>query len=375
MGSSAGGSGIAPHGHEEIVEFGRARRRPRGLGSTVLAVLAAAAVLAVVLHSSGHPHRPSPPAVAVTNVGHPILGVRTGWELFGLDRSGVVAVQFSRGRITRTALPAPESGGPVSVIVEPGMVIVRPLDNVPGYVVPDGQPARQLTGVLSHGALLLPGPATAQAWDIRNGHAISLVGARGRPLRARLAATPSQFPAQSGMADGRGGVLMVGVGGREYDAGPGILRPVGALVVAVGPVDWLGLSCDQRGACQNVVITAATGARRQLPGPTFSGLTWPWLDPAGAVAPDGSTAAVLVNGTYGTTVLDLINLTSGAETAVQVPVASHASGQTLAWSPDSRWLFVITATGHLDAVNPVTGRAQNLGLGLSGLSQIAIRGR
>lgn len=373
MGTSTGGSDRQPGGYEEIVQFGRPRRRRAGLGSLPLALLAAIAVVAVVRHSGGQPHRPPPPPVAVTNVGHRILGVRAGWALFGLDSSGVVAVQFSRGQITRTALPL-ESGSPVSLIVNSDKVIVRPLDNVPGYVVPDGQPAQLLTGVLSHGALLLPGPVADEEWDIRGQQSISLVGARGQVLRTGLAGLPGRFTLLASTADGSGNVLLSGNNGQQYDMGSGVLRPVGALLVAVGPRDWLGLSCDQQRNCQKVVITAATGARRLLPGPAFSATTnWPWLSPAGVTAPDGSTAALLVSSTFGATALDLVNLTSGAVTAVQASVVPHAGSQTLAWSPDSRWLFVITATGQLAAVNPRTGHVQDLGLGLSGLRKIAIR--
>lgn len=373
MGSSA--SGTEPNGHEEIVQFGRPRRRRAGLGSLPLALLAVVAVVTIVRHSGGQPHRPPPPPVAVTDVGHPILGIKAGWELFGLGSSGVVAVQFSRGQITRTALPPDRSGSQVSFIVDSDKVIVRPLDNVPGYVVPDGQPARRLTGVLSHGALLLPGPGRDEMWDIRGPQSLALIGAHGQLLRTGFAGLPGRFTLLASTADGSGNVLLSGNNGQQYDTGSGIVRPVGALLVAVGPRDWLGLSCDQQRNCHNVVITAATGATRPISGPAFSAVNWPWLSPAGVVAPDGSMAALLATGTFGTTALDLVNLTSGAVRGVQVPVVPHASSQTLAWSPDSRWLFVITARGHLAVVNPRTGRVQDLGLGLSGLRQIAIRGR
>lgn len=311
----------------------------------------------------------------MTDIGRRILGIRAGWELFGLDGSGVVAVQFSRGQIARTALPPDETSSPVSFIVDSDKVIIRPLDNVPGYVVPDGQPARQLTGVLSHGALLLPGPGEDEVWDIRGQQSISLVGARGQVVPNRLAALPGRFTLLASIADGSGNVLLAGTDGRQYDTGPDVVRPVGALLLAVGPRDWLGLSCDQHGNCRSVVITATTGARRLISGPAFSAVNWPWLNPAGVVSPDGSTAALLATGTFGTTALDLVNLTSGAVKGIQVPVAPQASRQTLAWSPDSRWLFVITARGQLAAVDQHTGHVQHLGLGLSGLSQIAIRGR
>lgn len=335
-----------------------------------------ASVVLVIARSGGH-HRPSPappPAVAVTDIGHAILGVKSGWQLLALGQRALVSVQFATGRITRTSLPAPESNGPVSLIVESRCVIVRPLDNVPGYLVPDGQPARPLAGILAHGALLLPGPDPDEVWDIRTEQPISLLGPRGTPLPASLAAMARRFPPQSAMADGRGGVLLFDSAGRQYDTRPDLLRPVDALLLAVGPRTWLAVACDQDGgSCQNVVIAASTGAARAIPGPAVSLVNWQWPGNPGAVAPDGSTAAVFVEGQDGTASLELVRLATGAVRPVAANVPPFSSSQTMAWSPDSRWLFVITAGGRLAAVSPATGRVHELGLGLTALSQVAIR--
>ncbi|MEU7650795.1 hypothetical protein AB0C42_15550 [Micromonospora taraxaci] len=50
-------------------------------------------------------------------------------------------IDFAHHRITTTAKPALRSGGPVSFLVGPDRVVIRPLEAVPGYVVPDGEPA------------------------------------------------------------------------------------------------------------------------------------------------------------------------------------------------------------------------------------------
>ena len=71
--------------------------------------------------------------------------------------------------------------------------------------------------------------------------------------------------------------------------------------------------------------------------------------------------------------LELVSLTSGDVERVAVPVARANPSQSLAWSPDSRWLFVVTASGSLAAVDVRTGLPRDLNLPLSGLSQIAIR--
>ena len=56
-----------------------------------------------------------------------------------------------------------------------------------------------------------------------------------------------------------------------------------------------------------------------------------------------------------------------------MPVALGNPSQSLAWSPGSRWLFVVAANGTLVAVDARTGRPLNPHLGLSGLSQIVMR--
>jgi hypothetical protein len=98
---------------------------------------------------------PSLLPVETIDIGRSLLAVPTGWELFG--RGGdVVRIQLRAGRITRTAIPALQSTGPIYLVVGPDRAVIRPLDFVTGYVVPDGQPARPLSGALGNGG---PGAA------------------------------------------------------------------------------------------------------------------------------------------------------------------------------------------------------------------------
>jgi hypothetical protein len=253
-----------------------------------------------------------------------------------------------------------------------GKVLVRPLDNVSGYLVPDGRPAQPLTGVLAHGGYLLPGPTPAQQWlDFGD---LILVGPGGKPERAHLPESALLWATQVPViSDGRGGLILTSASGTVYDANDGALRPINALPFAVGPRNWLGLRCDNS-ACRDVVISAATGLGWTLPGPPLYAYPWPWRTLPGVTSPDGNSAAVIVPGhRQGQAWLDLISLSSGAALRVPVPVAQDSSSQYLAWSPDSRWLFVVTAHGTLAIVDGRTGQPLHLNLGLSGLSQIVVR--
>ena len=71
--------------------------------------------------------------------------------------------------------------------------------------------------------------------------------------------------------------------------------------------------------------------------------------------------------------LEQISLVSGAVRPIAVPVNENASSQTMAWSPDSQWLFVLAANGNVLAVNSRTGKVQSLGIPLPALTQLTIR--
>ena len=118
-----------------------------------------------------------------------------------------------------------------------------------------------------------------------------------------------------------------------------------------------------------MVIDPETGARRTLPGPPPDTAAV-----SGVIAPDGLVAAVFRdNGRQWE--LHLLNLASGADQRIGVRLAQGTPGpRTLAWSPDSRWLFVVAAHGTLAAVNTRTGQVQGFGVALPPVSQIAVRG-
>jgi hypothetical protein len=366
-----------PERHD-VMQFGPLRPRrppPRWLPAAVTVLMiagVAAGVVVTVARGKKPPARPATATVTapvtVTRLGHPLLGVRAGWDLFALGRGKsalggdvLVRIQLARGRITRTAVSPLDSDGPVSFLAGPDEVIIRPLDFVPGYLVPDGQPARGLRAALSHGGVVFPGPRPGQLWaQPANGRRapMSLIGPTGRKLGPAI-----QVPADGYWpiaADGSG-YLLIHWRGAVYDARPGGRRRVTAgTVAAVGR--------RHRHRCADIVIDSATGARRLLARHRID-VTVP-----GAISPDGSTAALFLAGHAGKITIHLLSLISGTDRGVPVNADRQSLGaDSLAWSPDSRWLFVAAAHGKLVAVNASTGRARGLGAALPLVSQLTVR--
>jgi hypothetical protein len=363
-----------PEGHDEV-DVGWLRPplnwRPRWLvviGVALIAVaLIAVAAGTVIGHGREAPAASAP--VTVVEVGHRLLGVTAGWDLFGRGSRQVVRIQFARGRITRTIVPPVQSTGPVSFVAGPGQAIIRPLDFVPGYVVFDGQPARGLRATLSHGGVIVPGPAPGRVWVQAGGGDRALVqltrldGSKTGEAIALPAGGPWLLT-----SDGRGYLLLYGTG-VMYDAWPGGLRRITGAVAAVGPTRWLTVECRNQYRCSNVVIDPASGTRRVLPGRPAESVAFP-----GAIAPDGSAAAIFRVTGAGNPALELLNLVSGAYRRLAVPLDQLSlSPQTLAWSPDSQWLFVVAAHGKLLAINARTQNAYSLGAAIPPINQIAIR--
>lgn len=249
--------------------------------------------------------RPAPPAVPpaapITQAGHRLLGVTAGWELLGYGPDQLVRIEFARGRIVRTAIPPLLSNGPLSFVVGPSQVIIRPLDLVPGYLAPDGHPARGLTGVLSHGGTLIPGPRPGTAWFQDDFQARSLALVRMDGTRT---GTSLRLPGRGGwqvLPDGRGYALAVGVRtGDLYDVAPRGVRRITGTLAAVGPAGWLIVQCQDHRRCSDTVVNSATGARRVLPGRVPSPSAEPPVTGGpGVIAPDGSAAALLRAGPEG----------------------------------------------------------------------------
>lgn len=364
-------------------------------GAVVVAVLVGLSVVAVLLRGGDKPSAastPRPTATAgttappderlgpasvpaevrarpqVVQTDPNLLGVKTGWQLFGLGDGVVVRIELAAGRITTTRIPELASGGPVSFLVSGESAIVRPLDEVPGYVVPDGESVRGLLGLLRSGGIVLPGPDPAHVWvgsgDQRRTSMV-LTDLNGRPTGARLVIPSTGLgPVES---DGQGYVLFPGIGG-VYDVRPsGTQRVTTGTTVAVGAGRLLAIECSDQYKCSTVVIDLLDGFRSVIDAgfpPTYS---------SGAISPDGRTAAVPEEREDGGLGVTLYDLAYGRARSVDIETNQSFNGDGIVWSPDSAWLFAVDVHGNVDVIDPGSGRVRELGVALPPLSQLAIR--
>jgi hypothetical protein len=379
----------------------RLRRRPMLLLVAAAVALAAIAVARSGGRPAGSPATPAPaagprsfapgpswtagpagvpaPAVSVTILGHPLLGVHASWELFGRGPGVVIRIQFADGRITRTAHPALASGGPVMFVTDAEGALVRPIDFVPGYLIPDGEPAREAPGPLGAGGPVFPGPDARHLWvSSSSGDRMVLVGMDGRRTGPSITAPPQGSPVNPSLVaipDQAGYLLFPGTGG-VYDARPGgTSRITTGTVLAVGSTRWLTADCNGHARCRLIAIDRSTGARHPLSTP-INGTA---QSTVGVISPDGSAAAVLVGSSQAR--IEIIDLATGAAHALplRIDLSEVDMGwawESMAWSPDSRWLFA-AAGGDLYAVSRHTGQVDNLshtlGPALPQLSQLSMR--
>jgi uncharacterized protein YjiK len=86
-------------------------------------------------------------------------------------------------------------------------------------------------------------------------------------------------------------------------------------------------------------------------------------------------AAVFGPTRAGNLTLRLVNLGTGDDYQVAIPGSQLTFNvQTIAWSPDSRWLFVATQNGSLLVVRAGTGQVSSLGVRLPPLQVLAVTG-
>jgi hypothetical protein len=307
-------------------------------------------------------------SVAVTSVGHRLLDVPADWELFGRGVDAVVRIELARGRVTRTAVPSLELGGPASMVVGPDRLIVRPIDIAAGYEVRDGRPARELPAVFGQQGPVLPGPDRNHLWSPTGTvekTVMRLVDFDGRPTGVSIRLPDG---GQAG-SDAAGYLTFYGTGG-VYDARPGVIRRItSGDLIAVGPTRWLTRECDERYHCQTIVTDRTTGTTRIVDFQPEG------FGDIGVIAPDGSSAALIRQTGDNLPALHVIDLATGVDQKSQVSIGPDNSfgGGQMAWSPDSRLLFVVGANGRIVAVEPRTMRILDLGVTTPPMSQVAVR--
>lgn len=379
---------------------GSARRRPSRravLSVTAISVAVIASVATGVVLSHGErthrvvaspPATPSAPASTpdaleatatavprsgpptVTSVGHSLLGVTDSWELFARGDNVLIRVQLAAGRVTVTPTPTLGTGGGIALLLTNKAAFTVPSDFVPGYSVADGAQATSLIGGLADGGDVYPGPVDGQFWQQVTSQdrtsAFELVDAAGRDLRRAI--TLPQTIAGPAMGDGSGYLVVQGVSG-SYDARPGSLRRITTGdVTAVGPTAWLAEECDDVGRCSNVIVDKETWQRRVI-GPTVV----PVALASGVITSDASLAAVARAASNRRFAVNVIDIATGAEhTVADIPDAVFGD-QTMVWSPDGRWLFVVGQGGSIEVINSVTLQHSGLGVQLPPVAQLAIR--
>lgn len=341
-------------------------------------------------HPAGHRTRDATAAHTTTaspresHAGHPLVGgAGAGWQLFGWSRGrdggpgAVVRLWLARGRITRTAVPTPRSGGPVSFLAGPHQAIVRPLDFVPGYAVPDGRPARELTGPLGAAGPALPGPARGELWvpSPHDRHRMRLVRFDGTPAGVSVRVSTGARTTAGAASDGAG-QLLVRTGHGTYQVGAsGWRRITTGTLLAAGPTRFL-IRTRRHGRHRMWAVDRRTGDRRQVkPSSGPRPATADRYAPMGVVSPDGTTAALVRPRHGGPPTLHLLDLTTGADHPAGTSTPDHlrpADGGVV-WSPDGRWLFAIDSGRHIVAVSRRTGRAIRVAADLPPMAAIALR--
>jgi hypothetical protein len=304
----------------------------------------------------------------LSEVGHSLFDATSGWELIGRGPQGVVRIQPAAGRIIVQVGPTTSETGPVLFNAGTAVLVIRPLDSVEGYLVPDGQPARELTGELSHGGPAAPGPDGSMVWIIKvvgSGPVMTLVDTQGRQVGQTM-----NFPRDGDgqlSPDGGGYLIFEGIGGAYDVRMDGMHRITTGVVVAVGPTRWLALECDDAYRCTTVAIDRRTGARRQL-----NVVTQPYRG-FGVISADGTRAALTTTDPAGLTVTHLVDITNGVDHVLPLPGNSNGDDSTMAWSPDGRWLFVATPTGTLYTIEAATAQVRDIGVHLPPVTQLAVR--
>lgn len=310
----------------------------------------------------------------------PILGAHTGTELIVLTRDSIsqsglaslVRISLDKGGVTRTRVPL-ASTGPTFVVSGLRSVLIRPIDFVSAFVVPDGGVAQQAAAPFDTGTdWAYPGPRPGVAWLPE--------AATGLPLVVDFAFDGSEFtPNSVGTLnlqvwgpDGTGQLVLTGVGGSYVTTDRGLTRITTGDVFAAGPNTWLARECDDHHLCRLVKVDRRSGTRTPL-----AVLDWLANDAqpvAGVITADGESAVIMQGSPPRPNVVDLI--TGSARSILPANVSAYLRP---VWSFDSRFLFVVNDSGTVsvyDRKNDDTSKPvalTELPIPLTNVAAIAVR--
>ncbi len=378
-----------------VVQQGTASSPPPTASSTTSTASSTVSATTSTPTPAQSPLSPSPSVTADTGQA-PLFGKTTGGPTTGRPRTtsadisflhpagdydvfvrtddAVLRIQVGRGRVTRTPVPHLDSSGPVSFVVRRGVAFVHPHDVVSDYRVRDGKPARPDQRI-PDGGTILPGPRPNEVWVPAKGRnnevAFVLRRTDGSAVGPRV-----QVPAGIGYtwnrSDGAGDILVSGLGGAYISHGGPFHRVSTGQVIATGPRALVLYECDDEAHCGPVAWNRVSKTRRRLP----AGAVAVGPGSIGVTSPDGTKAAIATSSNSNAEdawPVTLFDLRTGQSRTVHVQVSSGVGGAAMAWSPDSRWLFVAGREGKLRAVDSDSGKVWAVDVPNMYAEQVAVR--
>ena len=130
----------------------------------------------------------------------------------------------------------------------------------------------------------------------------------------------------------------------------------------------LTTECDARHRCHGVVIDRGSGDRHNVD-LAFSNVS-PWL---AATSPNDQYLAVIYAVAHHPLALHVLDLQRGHDQLTTVGVDKTLHDGSLAWSPDSDYLFLAGVKGRLWVIKPATGAVSEFPVELPAVRQLAAR--
>lgn len=313
----------------------------------------------------------SPEPVVLRRRGPVPAGLGSG-TLFARSADTVFRVDLRTGRATATPA-AVGAGSPVSFVAGATGILVRPVADGPGLLVPDDGAARPLRGLLGAGAQVLPA-TRGRIWvsDLLDGRSSSFA-------MTSFDGTPTGTSVRENgyfLADGAGGLLLVDAGGLWERVEGSWRRLAIGTALGTGARQHLLATCDEIDTCGFVELVRYDKARRtsepvlgdtdlQLPGGGILSADGRYLASLGSEKPEDGPARALV--------VDLDTARVVKQMVVRAPSLDVSGVAT--WVPDGDRLVGVD-DGQLFVLDPASGSTTRPDLGLPAgteVLQVALR--